>query len=394
MEQEISDMDTQKHVVHMTTVHHPYDPRIYHKECSSLQHAGFDVTLIAPEDAKGSQAEKPIRHTVVKKYQSRLKRMILGTYDAYRKAKALNADVYHFHDPELLPAAWLLKKKSNVVIYDIHEDYITSIMQKDYMSRPVKKFISAVYKALEKFFSRGMALCLAEKYYKDIYPEGQCILNYPMVNEKFIAHDRRGPVEDKVLYTGNLSHVRGALYHAKLPVIDPGTAVHFAGRCPAGLAEEMYDVAGSRKDLLQIEGIDSFVEKEVIEDRYLERNWLAGVALFPPTEHYKKKELTKFFEYMNAGLPIICSDFPVWRNFMEKYQCGIAVDPENDEAVKKALDHLRDHPEEAKQMGINGKKAVMEELNWHTQERQLIDWYNRLLNPGASADTERGGLIQ
>src|SRR5690625_1175602 len=172
-----------KRVVHMTTVHHPYDPRIYHKECMSLAEAGFDVTLMAQTAANGQTNETNIvKHMPLKTYTSRLKRMIFGTRDAYKKAKAMNADVYHFHDPELLPAAWLLKKKNNTVIYDIHEDYITSILQKDYMPRPIKKMIAVAYKYMEKFFARHFQLCLAEKYYKDIYPDGVLVLNYQTLN--------------------------------------------------------------------------------------------------------------------------------------------------------------------------------------------------------------------
>src|SRR5690625_7556260 len=77
---------------------------------------------------------------------------------------------------------------------------------------------------------------------------------------------------------------------------------------------------------------------DLIEEMYLSKRWLAGIAIFPPTEHYKKKELTKFFEYMNAGLPIICSDFPVWKQFINKYECGITVDPYNETEIKNALD--------------------------------------------------------
>ena len=375
-------MATPKRVVHLTTVHHPYDPRIYHKECQSLKNAGFDVTLIAQtsDDDEEKYYEKPIRHIPLKKYASRLQRMTLGVYEAYKKAKYMKADVYHFHDPELLPVGWLLKNKNNVVIYDIHEDYITSILQKDYLPEPVKKIVAALYDVLERFLTKHMELCLAEKYYIERYPTGVHILNYPTVNERFMNHERKGKAENKLLYTGNVSLVRGAMEHAKLPTILPDIEVHFVGKCPQELAEKMYAEAGEAKDRLKFEGIDRFVEKEVIEERYLETNWLAGIALFPPTEHYMRKELTKFFEYMNAGLPIICSDFPVWKKFVETYECGIAVNPNDDEAIKEAILFLQHNPEEAKRMGENGKKAVLEELNWKTEEKKLIDWYCKLLH--------------
>ncbi len=373
-----------KKAVHMTTVHHPYDPRIYHKQCRSLQEAGFDVTLIARRDPNGSVRPAPIEHVPLRTYKSRLSRMVFGTVDAYRKAKAIDADIYTFHDPELLPAGWLLRKTGSAVVYDVHEDYITSIMQKDYLSGAAKRMVAAGYKFLEKFFIKDMGVSLAEKYYRDAYPDGVWILNYPVVNERFLAHERSGHAEDSVLYTGNVSHVRGALYHAKLPNIDPDLDVHFIGKCPSALAEEMYQTAGEGKSRLHIEGIDSFVEKGRIEDKYLERHWLAGLAIFPKTEHYRNKELTKFFEYMNAGLPIICSDFPVWQAFVDKYACGIAVDPEDDDAIKAALRYLKENPEAARQMGENGRRAVAQELNWQTQERILIKWYDALSDRPAS----------
>lgn len=365
----------------MTTVHHPYDPRIYHKQCVSLQEAGYHVTLIAPEaeHLDNEEGKKPIHHVKLKKYSSRLKRMIFGTLSAYKQAKKLDADVYHFHDPELLPIGWLLKRKSNTVIYDIHEDYGTGILQKEYMSKPVRQVIAKVYKVMERFFSRNMELCLAEKYYQDTYPSGKCILNYPTINKKVINHTWEDvPVEEKLLYTGNVTEDRGALIHANIPVIDEATSVYFIGKCPGDLADKMYDIAGHKKANLQLEGIDRFVEKERIEAMYVNHHWLAALALFPPTDHYMKKELTKFFEYMSAGIPIICSDFPEWKKFIQKHECGIAVDPFNEKEIKQALDYLRNNEQEATRMGKNGKKAVKEELNWHTEEQKLINWYDLL----------------
>lgn len=327
-------MNNTRKVVHITTVHHPLDPRIYYKQCQSLQKAGYNVTLIAPSssDLKG---ENTVPVITLKKYKNRFISMVLSPLEAYKKAKQLNADYYHFHDPELLPAAWLLKKRYNTVVYDIHEDYETGIVTRDYLTKPLRVVISKIYKLTEKLFSKNMKLVLAEKYYKEKYPTGTCILNYPLLNEKLINREWvPGDTENKLLYTGNVTTDRGALTHAAPPAIDENISVYFYGRCPEWLAEQMLEKAGEKRKRLYIEGINRYVPKEEIDDSYISEKWLAGLALFPPSEHYKKKELTKFFEYMTAGIPIICSDFRVWKNFIEKYHCGIAVDPYNEEEIR------------------------------------------------------------
>src|SRR5699024_2336389 len=183
-------MDQKKKVVHMTTVHHPFDTRIYHKECTSLQQAGFDVSLITTMDEDDTPDSPEVNIIPLKKRGGRIRRMFFSTWEAYRKAKRLKADCYHFHDPELLPVGWLLKTKNNTVIYDIHEDYITSITQKEYMLKLVRALFARIYQFAERLFYRNIELCLAEKYYVDKYPRGTRILNYPAVNEKLMHVNR------------------------------------------------------------------------------------------------------------------------------------------------------------------------------------------------------------
>lgn len=373
-------MKKQPRIVHITTVHHPHDPRIYYKQCISAQKANFETFLIAqPTDAKLAE-DRGVKHVKLKKYTSRLKRMIFGTWEAYKKAKQLRANIYVFHDPELMFVGSLLKKKNNIVIYDIHEDYVTSILQKEYLAKPLRIIFAKLYRMLEKLFTRKMELSLAEKYYKQFYPRGKTILNYPLVNERFLQIDRsKQPIVDKLIYTGNVTEDRGALIHARIPTILPDVSVQFVGKCDGSLAEQMKQRAGTAQDKLYFEGIDQFVVKEKIEQYYVDENWLAGIALFPPTEHYMKKELTKFFEYMNVGLPIICSNFPTWQAFIERYNCGIAVDPYDEEAIKEAIETLRKNPKLKEELGENGRRAVANELNWEMEEAKLIDWYNALL---------------
>lgn len=370
-------MSHTKKVVHISTVHHPLDPRIYFKQCQSLQEAGYDVTLIAPE-AEQLITDSRVKTISINKPKSRIRRMLLSTMEAYKRARTLEADYYHIHDPELLPVAWLLKKKGNVVIYDIHEDYETSIMQKEYLPKLLRKVIASSYKLFETVFSSRLELCLAEKYYKEKYPRGTCILNYPVIDPVVLTQQRTGLSVDELIYTGNISEKRGALLQARLPRIHSNISVSFFGKCQKGLAESMYVEAGKGKERMIIEGIERYVPKQEIDEAYQSRQWLAGIALFPYDDHYMKKELTKFFEYMSYGLPIICSDFPVWRTFVETHQCGLAVNPTDEQAVYEAIEYVRTHPEEAKAMGENGKKAVVESLNWQKEQEKLIEWYDQL----------------
>lgn len=372
-------MKNKTRVVHITTVHNPHDPRIYYKQCLSLQKAGFETYFIAQPATPELALDDGVTHIQVKKYSNRLKRMTFGAWEAYRKAKKLRADIYVFHDPELIWVGALLKKKDNVVIYDIHEDYVTSMMQKPYLAKPLRLFFAKTYRLIERILTRKMELSLAEKYYAQFYPNGTSILNYPLVNEDFLQIDRSvQPVVDKLLYTGNVTVERGAHIHARLPQIDEKISVQFVGKCASDIADEMKKIAGEHAERLQFEGIDQFVLKERIEEYYIKENWLAGIAIFPPTDHYMKKELTKFFEYMNAGLPIICSNFPTWKAFIDEYECGITVDPNDDEQIKEAIERLRNDPELARRLGENGRRAVANELNWQKEEDKLLVWYRNL----------------
>jgi glycosyltransferase involved in cell wall biosynthesis len=81
------------------------------------------------------------------------------------------------------------------------------------------------------------------------------------------------------------------------------------------------------------------------------------------------------FEYMAAGLPIIASDFPLWRQIIEKNECGILVNPLNPQDIANAINFFVDHPNESERMGKNGRKAVESIYNWTIEERKLLKFY-------------------
>lgn len=375
-----------KKVCHITTVHNPFDSRIFHKECRTLALAGYDVVLIAPGPAnkavRGTGCHDGIRIVSPGQAGNRIKRMFFLTWKAYMAASAENADIYHFHDPEFLPWALMLKRKTGKnVIYDIHEDYITSIRQKKYLPSPVRRVLSGIFHYVERYFEKYFIKILAEKYYVERFPSGRVLLNYAVSRHKTPGCYQGMRLEGKyrLLYTGNISIDRGALIHARIAGLVPNVHVYMAGRCHKDAAEFVYSTASSC-GRLHLE-CDGFVNHEKILAYYNEK-WLAALAVFPTTEHYCRKELTKIFEYMGAGIPIIASNFKAWRKLIEGEGCGICVNPSEPGEISEAIEYLIRNPLARKKMGDNGRKAVLEKYNWEAEGKKLLRIYQELFDSG------------
>jgi glycosyltransferase involved in cell wall biosynthesis len=107
---------------------------------------------------------------------------------------------------------------------------------------------------------------------------------------------------------------------------------------------------------------------------------IAGLVTLHPVINYVDALPVKMFEYMSAGLPVIASNFPLWKRIVEGNRCGLCVDPLDPQAIAEAIDYLVSHPIEAGQMGRNGQKAVLKHYNWENEEKKLIDFYNGLLS--------------
>jgi glycosyltransferase involved in cell wall biosynthesis len=107
-------------------------------------------------------------------------------------------------------------------------------------------------------------------------------------------------------------------------------------------------------------------------------NSVAGIVTFLPYPNHTNAQPNKLFEYMSSGLPVIASDYPLWKGIVEKYNSGICVDPENSEAIADAINYLMNHPNEAEAKGANGRRAVEEVFNWKQEEKKLLDLYKSL----------------
>jgi len=368
----------------ITTVHPPFDTRIFHKQAKTLARAGYEVVLIAQHDRE--EVVDGVRIIPLPKPRNRLSRMFGLTWKALRIALKQKASVYHFHDPELLIVGALLKLFTKAkVVYDVHEDYKTSILQKKYIPKLFRYILAYFLRGLEISLSPLFVLILAERYYKEFFPKGILILNYPDLDllQKIRAPSSLSKSLSKktprLIYAGGITMDRGALIQAQLVRSIPGLHVFLIGRCSEKLCAYLQEMVKDKLQYLHLKVDPVHVPYTRIVEYYAVGGWIAGVALFPPSQHYIRKELTKLFEYMAFGIPVVCSSFPAWREIVEGNQCGLCVNPLNPEEIASAIKWLINHPDEAKRMGENGRRAVEKKYNWNKEAKKLLGLYKRLL---------------
>ena len=372
-------------IVHVSTVHSAIDPRIRLKQLNAIASSGWDGKYISTDNQVSALGDSIHLLTLPSGNGSRTYRFFVADALAIIRALRVHAHTYHFHDPELLPWAWLLLIKRVPVVYDIHEDYSLSVRHKRYIPRLLRSSIAWIVAQLERALSLPFRHVIAEACYRSRFPRAIGIYNYPVT-----ALARREPIvnpnSSSVLYTGNVTIDRGALNLARVVAASDDIAVTAVGRCDSRIATKMRQiVAGSCRpqatERLQIVGVQRFVPFEEITRYYAVRRWLAGVVLIPDSPHYREKHLTKFFEYMAVGLPVIATDVPAWRSLIVEQGVGLCVNPADPESVSSAIVWLQAHPRQAREMGRRGQELVSERYHWESQAEKLLSLYASLSSP-------------
>lgn len=369
-------------IAHLTPHRDPFEPRTFF-QCQSLAEAGFEVVLVAPHDR--DLERDGVRLLAVPRYRGRLERVTRTAWRTVRRGLAARPALFHIHDPELIPWGLLLRLTGRPVVYDVHEDYAQAAGVRDWIPGPARRLLAALYGGVAALARRCFTVIIAERYYARSFPGAVEVLNYART-EEFAGLDaiaRTAPPHPRALYTGSVTASRGGRHHARLLAHLPAEAeVALVGVCPEpDLARDLL-IQSQEDPRLILRTAERWVPRQTIVEAYGEA-WTCGLALFPDTPHYREKELTKFFEYMAAGLPIVASGFPVWRRLIEGEGVGICVDPEDAAAAARAVLWLQEHSDEARAMGERGRRAVAERFNWASQAVRLVELYRDLLRlPG------------
>lgn len=365
-----------KKIVHLTSVHARHDIRILLKECSSLARAGYAVSLVVA-DGKGDEVKNGVTIYDVGLIENRFSRIINTTKNVYAKAIELDVDIYHFHDPEMIPIGLKLKKAGKTVIFDSHEDFASDLLTKSYIPALLRNVMSVGFMfydmwACKKFDIIVTATPAISKLYHDRGCKTVVINNFPIIEELSVPKVLK---ENIACFIGAQTPIRG-IKELIEAIGKTSGKLYLAGPI---ISEEF------KNELMSMPSWEKVVDLGI-----LSRNDVAevlakssvGLVTYLPAPNHTDAQPNKLFEYMSVGLPVIASNFPLWQEIVVDNDCGLCVDPANTEEIAQAIQFFFDHPDEGVRMGANGMIAVNDTYNWHAEEKKLIDLYDRMVKNG------------
>ena len=294
-----------------------------------------------------------------------------------RRLLSERADLYHFHDPELLPLGIVLRIMGKRVIYDAHEWVRGDVGSKPYLSRPVAKALSSVAAFVEQVAGRLLShVIAATPFIASQFPDGRVtvIHNYPDLAElggdPGAQWSRR---EFAAGYVGGLNEERCG--HQLLEAIDiaatarPNMKLLIAGPVDDGL-DPVKHRAVDYLGVIDRAGVAALLGRI-----------RCGIVLLSDDRNFRDSLPTKFFEYLAAGVPVVVSSSArLVADLALEVGCGVIVDANDPQEIAQAMGRLVETEDEAERMGQQGRAAVLARFNWSTESDRLVQLYRQLLS--------------
>lgn len=372
------------------TAVHPYnDNRIFYKQIRTLLEAGYQVTYIAPCPPGVNHLEGIDLMPLPILPRSRRP---LNWWRALRAALRSQADIFHFHDPELIGVGFLLRMlTSRPAVYDVHENYPQAMMNKRWIPAWLRPAVAGLMRLVEWMAVRildGTVAANLAIYDRLRKPSRRLALvsNYVDIGPFDAAQGPAPLTPDRpfFIYAGSLSEERG--------VLDCVAAFERLSR------EDVEMILIGRPDDtdLSIRNLPAQVPRGVrlLNEQPFEqippllRSSCAGLVPFHATPNHLLALPNKLLEYMAASIPVIASDLPLMRAIVEEAGCGLLVEPGNVEQLAEAMGYILDHPAEAEEMGQRGRQAVVEHYSWETERQNLLDLYAETLGSNSHPKTD------
>jgi glycosyltransferase involved in cell wall biosynthesis len=367
-------------VCHIISGYFRNDARVFMRQCKSLHTHGFDLSILT-NDGDPDEMIDGIRVINCGKPWSRARTLLLAKRQFLKSALAIDADIYQLHSPELLSLGLALKKAGKKIVYDAHEDMPRHLLEKDWLPRSSRKIVSM---AFEKYM-----LHMLSHFDEIISPhshvvadfqvklgKGTLIANFPLVRPnallRYDHYNSRGAV---LCYAGTVYS-----YSNQEETVAALNTLNDAQYQIAGYIEEDH-----AKRLKAMPGGDRLVilgrlAREDLDEFY--QSARVGLVIYDYKlnlgDRLGSYGTNKVFEYMEAGLPFVCTDYILWKDIVKRYDCGICVAPGRPDEIAAAIDYILQDGDRAYRMGQNGRRAVLEEFNWTSEEKKYVRIFQNL----------------
>lgn len=355
--------------------------------------AGYEVAFIVPHERE--EIISGVQIIPLPQPKSRFDRMFTTTRALLKRAMALNADIYHFHDPELIPVGLWLRFRGKKVIYDVHEDVPKQVMSKQWIPSRLRMGIAKSVEWLERYASkRFSAVITATPHiaarFENYGAKVMTVCNYPKLEEFHVEPLKHQEIREfSVCYVGSISKIRGlevmleALHHC-----GPQVELMLAGTFANATEREWAVQHPGWKKVRELGQLNRAQVADTIQKS------IVGLVVLHPTVNYVDALPIKLFEYMAAGLPVIASDFPKWKEIVEKAGSGFCIPPFEVSELVGHIEWFLANPEEARKMGAKGRQAVLQHYNWNAEESKLIDLYQELLHRAAPLQDYKLDIVE
>lgn len=366
-------------VLHISTAHPPYDPRIVFKQCQTLSEH-YEVFCALPH--ADPTVAPGIRFIRLPYFKRVVWRILLTCPLILLRGLWLRPKVVHLYAPEFIPFTYLFRVMGARVIYEVQEN----LHKKMHLKTLNRGFLlEKAFWWFDQLARRHFFLVFTEHGYLTTYTgltkPYAVIYNYPLLS--FLEPFRRPYQPNKdtpsFFYIGLLSFERAF-----------DTLVDALANLKSNYPQFTVDLFGRRTftntalaQLPHFKHVRNHLRFYGYTDQRMAFSSItgatAGLALLKPVGDYPESYPTKLFEYMALGLPVVTSDFPLYRAVVEQNKCGICVSADNAQQITDALTYLIEHPDEARAMGQRGRQAVEKTYNWHSESLKLLRFYGIVL---------------
>lgn len=359
----------------ITTVHNGLDARIYSREARALANAGHKILIISPSGSGDS-----INNITFKNYKPvKIKWLRLLTNFRYMTTGLQSrSDVFHFHDPDFILFAILIKLISGKkVIFDVHENFSKVLMEATWLPVYVRQVFSSLYSFFEYQTSKVFdGIIAATDHIASRFDKNRTIVihNYPRTCINGGKPDVKR-IKNSIVFIGGLTRIRGIkemLQAMEILRKKINAEIHVYGIFTDPVFESeirsLYNF-----DWVQFHG---FVDNKDVYNRM--KSCEVGILPYLPVPNHIEAMPTKLFEYMMAGIPIACSNFPLWKDIVESHGIGMTFNPENLQEMADVLDNLLTDRNGLKKKAKACRKVFSEKYNWESEEERFLNYYQSL----------------